>query len=267
MKRIILVTLMLVCFATLSLADEPQDLTPQAAAHIAQQTREMAALGIPEVPAREMLTRMAQNRFQQRNQVRAQQMVMEAAKAGLPTEPVMSKAMEGMAKQVGEARVLQAMEMVRTRYAAAHRMAAALPVDRARLKSVTQEVADSLAAGMQTADMNAVMAQLREHTRQQTRNQSTDMALQTMQTVRTMAQLGIPSAEVAETVETALRNRYTYREMMQLRIQMAKQIRFASPRQIAGQHASRIGKGTGSGHTGAGSGGANGGSGGGGGAG
>lgn len=264
MKSVLLMTLLVVCCATLSFADEPQDLPPQAMASVQQQTREMAAVGIPEAPAREMLTLMVRNRFEHRNRIRAQQMVMETARAGLPTEPVMDKAMEGMAKQVGEAQILQAMESVRSRYAVAHRMTTSMPIDKARVSSVTREVADSLAAGMRPADVEAIMDELRMRTIQQTRNQADNLALQTLRNVSAMARLGIPSADVEEIMGNALRNRYTYREMMQLRIQMAKQVRFASPQKIARQHADTIGKGMDAGHSGSGRGGSNTGSGGGG---
>ncbi|BBO92193.1 hypothetical protein [Desulfosarcina ovata] len=267
MKRILLIVFIIAGFQAVAFAEESQELSQAAMQSIQQQIREMSDLGIPETPAREMLTQMVQNRFRQQIQVQARQVVMDAARAGLPTEPVMNKAMEGMAKKAGEEQVVRAMETVRNRYAVANRMARSLPVE-SRIDAATRAVADSLAAGMQTADMEAVMAQLQVRTRQQTRNRAEKMelAIQTMQTVRTMARLGIPSTEVAETLGQALQNGYTYREMKQLRHRMAKQIRFASPRQIASQHAGSIGKGgtsgSSSGH-GSGGGSGNGGSGGG----
>jgi hypothetical protein len=57
-----------------------------------------------------MLTQMVQNRYQKQNIIRAQQIVADTAKAGLPTEPVMSKAMEGMAKHASQNQVILAME-------------------------------------------------------------------------------------------------------------------------------------------------------------
>ena len=91
---------------------QSEGLSQQAMESVEQQTREMSELGIPKAQARKMLTLMNQNRFEKQNIVRAQQVVMNTAKAELPTEPVMSKAIEGMAKQAKEQQVIAAMETV-----------------------------------------------------------------------------------------------------------------------------------------------------------
>ena len=172
MKIIGLIISVLFCLTTLVFADESEGLSRQAMESVAQQTREMSALGIPDAQAQKMLTQMVQNRFQKQNIVRAQQTVMAAAKAGLPPEPVMSKAIEGMAKQAKEQQVIAAMETVRSRYAHANRLAKSLSDDKNSIAAMTQTIADSLAAGMKTEDMETVISQLQvqTRTRQQTRN-------------------------------------------------------------------------------------------------
>jgi hypothetical protein len=211
----------------------PRVLSQQAMESVQQQTSEMSALGIPEAQAQKMLTQMVQNRLQKQNRVRAQQVVVDTAKAGLPTEPVMSKAMEGMAKQAGEQQIIAAMETVQSRYAHASRKAKALSDDNESIATMTRDIADSMAAGMKAEDIEPVMAQLQVRTRnrQQTRNKAEDdeLAVQTMQTVRTMARLGVPPADVSDTLCQALQNRYTYQEMKQLRHQIAKQAHQTTP--------------------------------------
>ena len=265
MKRTWLIFLIVLFFTATAIAGESEGLSQQAMQSVAQQTREMSALGIPEAQAQKMLTQMVQNRFQKQNRIRAQEVVMAAAKAGLPTEPVISKAMEGMAKQAKEQQVIAAMETVRSRYAHANRLAKSLSDDKKSVDTMTQAIADSLAAGMKTEDMEAVMAQLQVQSRQQTRNKAedTELAIQTMQTTRTMARLGVHSSDVSDTLCQALQNRYTHQEMKQLRHQVAKQAHQASAQQIASQHAGSIGKGgnTGPGNSSAGGSGSSGGSG------
>lgn len=108
-------------------------------------------------------------------------------------------------------------------------------------------IADSMAAGMPSKDMNTIAAQLQvqARNRQQTQNKAENdkLAIQTLQTVRTMARMGIHAADVSDTLCRALQNRYTHREMKQLRHQIAKHAHQASPQQIASQHAGDIGKG------------------------
>ena len=247
MKNISLIISVLFCLTSLVFADEPEGLSQQARESVEQQTREMSALGIPKAQAQKMLTLMNQNRFEKQNIVRAQQVVMNTAKAELPTEPVMSKAIEGMAKQAKEQQVIAAMETVRSRYAHANRLAKSLSDDKKSIDTMTKAAADCLAAGMKTEDMEAVVAQLQvqTRTRQQTRNKTEDdkLAIQTMQTTRTMARLGVHSSEVSDTLCQALQNRYTHQEMNQLRHQIAKQPHQTSTQQIASRHAHSIGKG------------------------
>ena len=254
MKIIGLIMSVLFCLTSLVFADEPEGLSQQARESVEQQTREMSALGIPKAQAQKMLTLMNQNRFEKQNIVRAQQVVMNTAKAELPTEPVMSKAIEGMAKQAKEQEVIAAMETVRSRYAHANRLAKSLSDDKQSIDTMTKAAADSLAAGMKTEDMETVVAQLQvqTRTRQQTRNKTEDdkLAIQTMQTTRTMARLGVHSSEVSDTLCQALQNRYTHQEMKQMRHQIAKQSNQASARQTASRHAGSIGKGGNSGNSG-----------------
>jgi len=254
MKKIWLVLLMLGLFAATVLADEPVPLSQQAMQSVQQQSREMSAVGIPEAQAQKMLTRMVQNRFQEQNRIHAQQIVMSAARAGLPTEPVMSKAMEGMAKQVKEQQVIRAMETVRSRYAYANRVAKTLSDDKANIDTLTHSIADSMAAGMKSRDMDAMINQLQTESRQQTatrnRTETDQMAIQTVQTIRTMARMGYDSSKVASTVGQALRNQYTLQEMKQLRARIAKKAHQDLGRLVATQHAGSIAKGSNDGSAG-----------------
>ena len=143
------------------------------------------------------------------------------------------------------------METVRNRYAHAQQAAKSLSKNKKSIETLTTAMADSMAAGMTAQDMDAVKAQLQVQvqSRQQTRNKEADdqLAIQSMQTVRTMARLGVPSPDVSDTVCQALQNQYTHQEMKQLRHQIATHASQQTPQQIANKHAGSIGKGGGSG--------------------
>jgi len=258
MKKIWLVVLMSCLLAGTVLADEPVPLSQQAMQSVQQQSREMSSVGIPEAQAQQMLTQMVQNQFQEQNRIRAQQIVMNAAKTGLPTEPVMSKAMEGMAKQAKEQQVIRAMETVRSRYAYANRLAKTLSEDKANIDNLTHSIADSMAAGMKSRDMDAVVNQLQTQSRQQTatrsRAEADQLEIQTVQTIRTMARMGYDSSKISSTVGQALRNQYTHQQMKQLRTRIAKHAHQELGRLVATQHAGSIGKGSNAGSAGNGSG-------------
>jgi uncharacterized membrane protein YgcG len=241
MKIIRLFILILFTVSNWAHAADDQTISNQAQENIQQMTQQMSGLGIPEAKAQKMLTRMHQNNFQQQNMVRAQQTVMDAAKEGLPTEPIMNKAMEGMVKQAKEQQILKAMETVRSRHQYAYRMARSLSNDKKTTEIMARAIADCLTAGMPVQDMKRIAAQLQ--TRQQTKNQAKDLSLQTMQTVRTMARLGAMPTDVSDTVCLALQHQYTSQQMKELRHNFASGTQQTSARQLAHQYAGTIDKG------------------------
>jgi hypothetical protein len=226
-------------------ASENIPLSMSAQAQIEAQTQEMSDVGVPAEPARNMLAAMHQHQFSHENIIQAQHEVMNCAKTGLPTEPVMNKALEGMAKKASEQQILAAMQTVHGRYAHANRMAKAMSNTKHTVDTLTHAIADSLAAGMKSKDMEAIMLQMKTKNNAQRKNKSEEeqLATQTMLTTRTMARLGIHSSDVSATLCQALQSNYSHQEMEQLRHQMATKAHQASPQQIAHQHANAIGKG------------------------
>ena len=244
-KFICVIVSMVVLFASIGLAEESIALSASVRAEIEAQAKEMSAVGVPAEPARHMLTAMHQHQFTHENIVQAQHEVMNSAKAELPTEPVMNKAMEGMAKNANQQQVIAAMQTVRSRYAQARQMANKIAQDDQTVDALTHAIADSMAAGMKAGDMDAIALQLETRNRSRVRNKSAEdqLAVQTMQTTRTMARLGTLSKEVADTMCQALQNDYTHRQMQELRHQMVNQLHQMPPQKIARQHAQAIGKG------------------------
>ena len=270
---LIVATIML--FTSLCIASENISLSTSAQAQIEAQTQVMSEVGVPAEPAHNMLTAMHQHQFANNSIAQAQLEVMNCAKTGLPTEPVMNKALEGMAKNASEQQILAAMQTVHGRYANANRMAKTMSNNKHTVDLLTHSIADSLAAGMKSSDIDTIMLQMKTKNKAQIKNKSEEdkLAIQTMQTTRTMARLGIHSSDVSDIVCQALQNNYSHQEMAQLRHQMANKAHQTSPQQIAHQHANAIGKGgdpggsngggdSGSGGSGSGSGGSGSGSGG-----
>lgn len=227
MGKFILFISILFCLTSLGFSEESQGQSQQIMESIQQQLHEMSELGIPEDQAQKMLTLMVQNRFQRQNRILARKVVMETARAGLPTEPVISKAIEGMAKKVREQNIIAAMEAVHSRYAYANQLAGSLSDDKENTDTMVMLIADSLAAGMRPKDMEAVTAQLRTQVQvhQQAKNQAEgdQLSIQTWQTIRTMARLGVRSSDVSNTLCQALQKQSTHQEIKLLRHQITKQ--------------------------------------------
>ena len=245
MKNPCLIAAILLLLAPWCFAAENIALSTSAQAQIKAQAKEMSAVGVPAEPARNMLTAMHQHQFTHETIVKAQQEVMNCAKAGLPTEPLMNKAAEGMAKNASQQQVIAAMQAVHSRYAHAQKMAQTLSSDQTTVNDMTHSIAGSLAAGMKAKDMDAIALQLQNRQRTQTMNKTAadKLAVQTLQTTRTMARLGLLSSDVNQIVCRALQNNFTHQEMEQLQHQMVNKAHQESPQQIAQQHADAIGKG------------------------
>ncbi len=243
MKALRLFLLAFLVMSTWTHAAQPQALSPVQQQNVERYTREMRAQGIPAEPVQVMFSLMYQNRYQEQNIVRAGKTILGAADKGLPTEPVINKAMEGMAKQVSEEQVIAAMETVRNRYSNAYRLAGSLSDDRKNTAIMAEAIAGSLAAGMADKEMDKIMDRLRERTQKQTSVQADKLSLQTMLTVRSMMRLGANPADTSDTVRQALEQRYTAQQMEQLRNQFFDEAPKTSAKQLAQQYARSIGKG------------------------
>ncbi|MFW2365418.1 MAG: hypothetical protein ACN4GW_03330 [Desulforhopalus sp.] len=244
MKTTYMIFIVVLIITTRAVASDELVLSQQARANIETQTQEMSVLGVPEAKARKMLTLMHQHRFQHQNIIRAQHLVAETATDNLPPEPLIDKAMEGIAKQVPEEQILKAMETVRNRYRHAYRMARNLADDTMTTEDLADTISDCLAAGMDLDDLDTVINRLQVRSRVQTRKRADELSMQTLQTVRTMARLGGGSTDVSQAVCQALDNKYTTDQMEQLQYQFAQQAQEMSASKLAHHYASgSLGKG------------------------
>ena len=129
-------------------ADEvDEQLSATANEQIRAATRQMIQTGIDGEQAIHMTRQMLANRFEEQQVLRAQRMVGQARKEGLPVSPLMDKAYEGMAKRVEAGNILKAMERVRARYAFAFEQAKMLSSEEGRIEEIGQRIAQCLTAG------------------------------------------------------------------------------------------------------------------------
>lgn len=219
-------------------AQEALGLSASVRNQIEAQVNEMRTAKVPVDAARQMVTMMHQSRFRHEMIVRSMHEVMNAARAGLPAEPLMNKAVEGMAKHVDAQQILTALKTVRNRYAHANRMAKSLSTDTKSIALMTRFIADSFTARMAERDMEKVAGELQVQFRKQKHNRSRaeleKLTLQVLSNVRTMARMGVSSSDISDTVCQALQNQHTGQAMEQLRTKM--------DRQVGNQHVGSIGK-------------------------
>lgn len=244
MKKTLLILMALMLWVCPVWADEINDALPEnTSLQIRNNTRQMIRAGISQDDATQMTRAMLQHRFQERHLLQAQNTLMETIQSGLPVEPVMNKAFEGMAKNKPDGLIVQAMKKTQSRYAYAYRKALELTPDQETQNSLGLSIAQGMGAGLQEKDMEPVMAQLQTRIRQMSQNKADELCLQTFLTARVMARLGVDPDNVSDVVCQALQNRFTAREMQQLRSNFNSQSQQISPNQLANQFAQKLGQG------------------------
>jgi len=251
MKNIAVLLLVGLLVAVPAFADEVDDALPASADNaLKAHTRAMLQAGVDSDQGLQMTRAMLQNQYQNRHIIQAQKTVMQAARQGTPTEPVMNKAQEGIAKSVAPERVVQAMEQVQNRYANAHQVASQLNLN-ARAKHQTGNLmAEAMAAGMTEDAGNRIMEQIQARVRTLNHSEAGPLAVQTAMTTREMARRGVDADTTAEVVCQALQNQFQAREMAQLRLRFRDQAQQKDPQQLAhqlsnqfqhGQHSGSLG--------------------------
>jgi hypothetical protein len=241
MKKIIAIVCILLFSATAVLADEVEDnLAGLANEQVMATTRSMIQNGIESDDAIGMTKLMLQNQFSYQQTLQAQEMLMQALQSGLPSEPLMNKAYEGMTKNVESGSVLQAMENVRSRYAFAYRKAGQLTEEPEEISSLGNMMANALAAGFERGDIDRIMDRLQDMTQTMDRKRTADLATETCMTLRDMARLGVSSAAITDVVSEALSQNYTAREMEALRETFMNTARRGSPNGVAKTYAEQM---------------------------
>jgi hypothetical protein len=244
MKKILWVLMVLMLWVCPVWADGVDDALPEnTGLEVRNNTRQMVRLGMSEDTATRLTRAMLQHRFQERHIIQAQKTIMETMQTGLPVEPVMNKAFEGMAKNVPDERIVQAMKTTRSRYANAYRKARELTPDEETQNRLGLLIAQGLGAGLQDKDVESVMAKLQIRTRQMSQNNAGELCLQTFATARTMARLGVDSDKVSGVLRQALHQQFSAGEMQQLGSSFNDQSQQTSSNQVAAQFAQKLGQG------------------------
>ncbi len=185
-------------------------------ASLQKSTQEMVRAGIPAQDAIAMTSSMIKARFSRQQIQQAQQVVVKAHQKGLPVEPVISKALEGVAKHVPPRSIIRAMTHVTSRYAYAFQQASRLSTQKADIERLGNLIAAGLAAGMTHRDVNKMIGRLHNEARHLSQEDRRALATNALVTARDMARQGVPSVHAAQVVDRALQKGFKAHEMQAL---------------------------------------------------
>ncbi len=244
MNKIMSAILIFFLYISPAWGDEAADGLPKTVPqHIRTSTREMVKAGVQKAQAVRITQTMMQHEYRQHNTMRAQQIVMDTLQEGLPADPVMNKAFEGMAKNITENLVIQAMEKTRARYSYAYSHAREFSKNRDKIKNIGNAIAQSLTAGIADRDVERTAERLQERTHEMTPSQTESIAEESFLTLRSVARRGAPSQVATDVVCQALKHQYTAKDMKQIRHSFMRRTTDTDPAKLAHQYAHAIGKG------------------------
>ena len=205
--------------------------------------REAIRAGVDPDEVVVLTAKMEENRFGERLTLRAHEIVMAARQERLPMDPIVNKAYEGIAKRVAAEKTVQAMETVRSRYSLAFREARTITAEEKQQQALGRTIAEGLAAGIREREMARITEELQQQSRQLSREQRSELALQSLQASREMARLGVSSVAVGDVICQALQHQFTAREMAQMRTAFTAEARYGKAENIAQQYGTQIGGG------------------------
>ncbi|NNK96775.1 MAG: hypothetical protein HKP41_20685, partial [Desulfobacterales bacterium] len=156
---------------------------------------------------------MQQEQFSQTTRSKVRQILAKAESENLPIEPFLDKVHEGIAKNVDQAALVEALNRVQQRYRYAYEKASEQTTDARLRKHLADTIAAADAAGLKKEDCDAVMTALRTRTRTMAQNQSQELALETFATARLMSHSRVYSSTVSNVLVSALDNSYDTTDM------------------------------------------------------
>lgn len=271
MKKIWLTTGILLLAATIADADEVSralsDIAPQG---VVQSARELIESGLAPERTIAVTRAMVQNGFEAQQIGEAHRVLLDAQAQGLPPDPIINKAFEGMAKRVQASRIVRAMETVRARFDVALQQAEKLTGRKSHAIQVGHVIAAGLSAGLTPQSVESITEGLQERSRTMKPDPREALALETFKTARDMARLGVSPSQTAAVVRQALQHQFSAGQMQNMRTAFRNDSRATAPQNLAASYGRSIQQGksfggpgssgsdSGSGSGGSGSGGGNG---------
>jgi uncharacterized membrane protein YgcG len=236
-KKIWLTTGILLLAATMAGADEvDQALSGIAPQTVVQSTRELIESGLASERAIAVTRAMVQNRFEAQQITRAHRVLLEARNQGLPPDPIINKAFEGMAKRVQANRIISAMDTVRARYDFAVQQADMITNRKSRGNQMGHVIATGLTAGLTPKSVESITAALQERSRTLKTDPQEALALETFKTARDMARLGVSPSQTAALLGQALQHQFGADQMQNMRTAFRNDSRSSDPQSLAASY-------------------------------
>jgi len=240
------VVLLVGLFASAAFGDEIDDsLPPDAPVAVKASVREAVRSGLDQDGVGKLTRTMLQHRFEGQQIRHCHSLMIQAHNSGMPVEPLMNKAYEGMAKGVDPPLVLKAMERVQERNTQAYRHARQLSQDKAQTANLGNALSGAMAAGFAPEEADRITQMLRQRAQAMQPDEAYGLALECFNTARDVSRLGVSSGATADMLGGALDNGFNYQNMRAMRHAFMHQARQSEPQKLAYRFAESIQAGNG----------------------
>jgi hypothetical protein len=240
------VMLFITLFANAAIGDVVDDsLPPDSPQAVKDSARHVTRSGLQQDKVIKLTRAMLQNKFNEQQIQQTHALIIEAKNGGMPVEPIMNKAFEGMAKGVEPARIVSAMEAVQSRNAFSYQLAAQLSKNDSQKTNLGNTLSSALAAGFAKEDAERIKQMI--HQRAQSRNseRAYSLAVECFETARGVSRLGVSSQAVTNMLAAALNKGFNSQDMRAMRSAFMTQARQSQPQNLARGYSAAIQEGKG----------------------
>jgi hypothetical protein len=235
------IVLLVVLFASTAFGDVVDDsLPPDAPQMVKASARNAIQSGLDQDGVGKLTRAMLQHRFEGQQIRHCHALMIQAHNSGMPVEPLMNKAYEGMAKGVGPSLVLKAMERVQERNTQAYRHAKQLSQDKAQMAGLGNSLSAAMAAGFAPEEADRITQMIRQRAQTVQPDEAYSLALECFYTARDVSRLGVSSEATADMLGGALENGFNHQKMRAMRYAFMHQARQSEPQKLAHRFAESI---------------------------
>ena len=238
--------LFIVLLATAAFGDVIDDgLPPDAPQGVKASARQAVQNGLSQASVIKLTRAMLQNKFEAQQIQQTHALMIEAKNSGMPVQPLMNKAFEGMAKGVDPSLILGAMQTVQSRNEFAYQRAARLSRNKTQMATLGQSLSAGLAAGLSKNDASKITEMIEQRSRSMKSERAYMLALECFNTARDVSRLGVSSQAVTNMLTNALKKGFSHQDMRAMRNAFITQARQSHPQKLARSYSAAIVEGKG----------------------
>jgi hypothetical protein len=220
-------------------------LSPDAPQAVKASARQAIRSGLDQDGVVKLTRAMLQNKFDAQQIQVAHTLMIEAKNSGMPVQPLMNKAFEGMAKGVDPLLIVGAMETVQSRNFSAYRNAAKLSGNQSQIANLGRALSAALAAGFSKEDADRLTQMNRQRAQTMPPDEAYSLALECFKTARDVSRLGVSSQAVTNMLAGALSKGFNHQDMRAMRNAFMTQAQKSQPQNLARRYAAAIQEGKG----------------------